>query len=858
MNTDTLASPQAPVRSPAPASRDPFPATSSSSRPQVDGKFLKVDGKRFWIKGVTYGSFSPNDEGEPYPAFHRLKDDFARMADAGINTVRLYNAPTPRIADAAWKAGLRLIPEVGWGPRFCELGTDREDFLYQWAKDRTCELAGHPAVLMYSIGNEVPPLVVRWYGVERVSQFLRRLCNIVKEHSDGGLVTYVNHPPTEYLNLPNFDVVSYNIYLENERTFRSYLARLHSLAGERPLFLAELGLDSAKNGRDAQAAFLHQYLRATFEKGLCGTAVYSWTDEWSIFDEAIEGWAFGITDSERHPKPALEVVSETYRLDHYQMSQRQWPRVTVVVATYNGSRTLATCLESLGRLNYPNYEVLVVDDGSTQPIDEIASRYPVHYHRIQPNGGLSNARNTGMKLASGKIVDYIDDDTFADPDWLFFMVQSLLEQGASAVGGPNLSPPDEKFTAQCVHHSPGNPTHVLLGDEIAEHVPGCNMAYVKNDLEGIGGFDVTHRAAGDDVDVCWKLLVREKKIAFSPSAIVWHRRRSSVLAYLKQQRGYGYAEAHLHEAYPSRFNVLGHSVWKGNIYDGLAAASFRPLPAIFRPRIYQGFFGSAMFQSMYQPPVSSWLTLFKSIEWQMLFLCVFFSGALGILAGSVVGWLLLLGMTGLAMTGFAAVYTGLEASHLRADQWTFWERIKGSLLIALLHLAQPWARFRGRIKGALQLWPARRRYPEDQRLWGNIDQRDRWLRLLDKHLRGCGWRCDPSGEWETSDLVIRGPGFYEVRLISVYEEVLHRGFHWVRFRLEGKRRPSLYVGAALVALGIVLIALAPSLLPLALPLAAFAILLLRSRRHTINAISQAALECGIALEMPEVDPQYEV
>jgi hypothetical protein len=458
MNTDTLASPQAPVRSPAPASRDPFPATSSSSRPQVDGKFLKVDGKRFWIKGVTYGSFSPNDEGEPYPAFHRLKDDFARMADAGINTVRLYNAPTPRIADAAWKAGLRLIPEVGWGPRFCELGTDREDFLYQWAKDRTCELAGHPAVLMYSIGNEVPPLVVRWYGVERVSQFLRRLCNIVKEHSDGGLVTYVNHPPTEYLNLPNFDVVSYNIYLENERTFRSYLARLHSLAGERPLFLAELGLDSAKNGRDAQAAFLHQYLRATFEKGLCGTAVYSWTDEWSIFDEAIEGWAFGITDSERHPKPALEVVSETYRLDHYQMSQRQWPRVTVVVATYNGSRTLATCLESLGRLNYPNYEVLVVDDGSTQPIDEIASRYPVHYHRIQPNGGLSNARNTGMKLASGKIVDYIDDDTFADPDWLFFMVQSLLEQGASAVGGPNLSPPDEKFTAQCVHHSPGNPT----------------------------------------------------------------------------------------------------------------------------------------------------------------------------------------------------------------------------------------------------------------------------------------------------------------------------------------------------------------------------------------------------------------
>ena len=95
-----------------------------------------------------------------------------------------------------------------------------------------------------------------------------------------------------------------------------------------------------------------------------------------------------------------------------------------------------------------------------------------------------------MRLAEGEIIAYIDDDAFADADWLFFMVQALLEHGASAVGGPNLSPPDENFTAQCVHHSPGNPTHVLLGDELAEHVPGCNMAYLKRDLEAIGGFDM--------------------------------------------------------------------------------------------------------------------------------------------------------------------------------------------------------------------------------------------------------------------------------------------------------------------------------------------------------------------------------
>ncbi|BCX48824.1 hypothetical protein HAHE_27320 [Haloferula helveola] len=852
---ETLLAHDAPETRIEPVSKRP---PAGSSRPEVDGKFLSVDGKRFWIKGVTYGSFGLNSAGEPYPEFGKLKDDFARMADAGINTVRLYNAPSQRIADAAFDVGLKLIPEVGWGPRFCELGTHREDYLYQWVEERTKELCGHPAVLMYSIGNEVPPLIVRWYGVERISAFLRKMCDIVKQNSDGSLVTYVNHPPTEYLNLPNFDVVSYNIYLENEASFRSYLARLHSLAGERPLFLAELGLDSAKNGRDAQAAFLRQYLRATFEKGLCGAAVYAWTDEWSIFDESIEGWAFGVTDSERRPKPALEAVKEVYGLNHYEMPDRKWPKVTVVVATYNGARTLDACLESLGKLHYPDYEVLVVDDGSSDPIEQIASKYPVRYHRVEPNGGLSNARNTGMKLAEGSVVAYIDDDAFADPDWLFFMVQSLIEQGASAVGGPNLSPKDEKFTAQCVHHSPGNPTHVLLGDEIAEHVPGCNMAYVKNDLEGIGGFDVTHRAAGDDVDVCWKLLVRDKKIAFSPSAIVWHRRRPSVIAYLKQQRGYGYAEAHLHEAYPSRFNVLGHSVWKGSIYDSLTSAAFRPMPALFRPRIYQGYFGSAMFQTMYQPPVSGWLTLFKSIEWQIFFLSVFFSGVAGVIAGSWVAWFMPVGMIALSATVLSAMYSGHEAARLREHQWNDIQQIQGTFLIAWLHLTQPWARLIGRIKGTLQLWRGRRRYPEVQRLWGNMNQRDAWLRLMQKHINGCGWICEPSDEWDNDDLVVRGPGFYEVRLTSVYEEVLHKGFHWVRYRLDAHKKPLYHLGILLLVLGAVLVALVPPLVPMLIPLAGFALQIGRSRRHVLNAISQAALECGSALEMPEVDPQYEV
>jgi hypothetical protein len=384
------------------------------------------------------------------------------------------------------------------------------------------------------------------------------------------------------------------------------------------------------------------------------------------------------------------------------------------------------------------------------------------------------------------------------------------------------------------------------------------MAYVKRDLESIGGFDVTHRAAGDDVDVCWKLLVREKKIAFSPAAFVWHRRRSSVRAYLKQQRGYGYAEAHLHAAYPSRFNVLGHSVWRGSIYDSLPTFLSNSLPVIFRPRIYQGFFGGAMFQSMYQPRISSWFTLFKSIEWQIMFLCVSLSGILGFLCQSGAGWLVVPGLGGLIMSLASACYSGLGAAEFRQDQWHGIKRILGTVLVALLHLTQPWARFRGRLIGSGELWSSRRKFPEDQRLWGNMQQRDVWLRLLWKHLDACGWICEASGEWADTDLVIKGPGFYEIRVTSVYEEILHRGFHWMRYRIEARRKPSHRIGVIAVLCGVALVVWNPVLLPMLIPLGGVAWLLIRARRHTLNAISQAALECGTALDMPEVEAQYQI
>ena len=181
----------------------------------------------------------------------------------------------------------------------------------------------------------------------------------------------MNFPSTEYLQLPFLDFLAFNVYLESQNKFDLYLARLQNIAGDRPLVLAEMGLDSRSKGRDAQAHTLRWLLRSAFEGGCAGAFAFAWTDEWHVGGVEIEDWDFGITDRERRPKPALAAVREAYAQVPFAHGI-QWPSVSVVVCSYNGARTIGQCLSGLAKLDYPDYEVIVVDDGSTDDTARIA------------------------------------------------------------------------------------------------------------------------------------------------------------------------------------------------------------------------------------------------------------------------------------------------------------------------------------------------------------------------------------------------------------------------------------------------------------------------------------------------------
>src|SRR4029077_5719176 len=196
--------------------------------------------------------------------------------------------------------------------------------------------------------------------------------------------------------------------------------------------------------------------------------------------------------------------------------------------------------------------------------------------------------------ARGEIVAYTDSDCVVDPHWLSLMVRAMVEHRVDGCGGPNYAPHEEGRLEACVAASPGAPCHVLVGDDRAEHLAGCNMVFRKAALLAIGGFDPQFTAAGDDVDICSRLIAGGYAIGFCPAAFVWHFRRNTVKAYYGQQRGYGRAEAMLYPRYPERFNVMRQIAWRGTI-PGIA----RTLPGGSRQHVLWNTTASA--QSVFDP-----------------------------------------------------------------------------------------------------------------------------------------------------------------------------------------------------------------------------------------------------------------
>jgi len=756
------------------------------------------------VRGVTYGTFRPDDETQDFPRPEAVAEDFAAMAANGINAVRVYTVPPRWLLDLALEHGLRVMVGLPWEQHvtFLQDPARRRSIKQRIAAGvRAC--GRHPAILCYAIGNEIPSSIVRWHGRNRIERFLEQLYQVAKDEDPEALVTYVNYPSTEYLQLPFVDLVCFNVFLETGAQFESYLARLQNIAGDRPLVLTETGLDSLRNSEVAQARALDWQVRTAFAAGCAGTFVFAWTDEWFRGGFEIDDWAFGLVDRDRQPKKALEAVGRAFAETPFAASA-SWPKISVVVCTYNNEATLRDCLDGLRRIEYPDYEVIVVNDGSTDGTDDITREYGFHLISTE-NRGLANARNAGLDAANGEIIAYIDADARPDPYWLAHLATAFQKSSHVGIGGPNIPPPGCSEIADCVASAPGGPIHVLLSDEIAEHIPGCNMAFRKWSLESIGGFDPQFRIAGDDVDICWRLQEQGWTVGFSAGAVVWHHRRESVQGYLRQQFQYGKAEALLEHKWPERYNRAGHLAWAGRVY-GNGSSKARGLR---RWKVYYGTWGQGLFQSVYQrtPGILGSLPLMP--EWYLVIAALAAISALGIV------WTpLLLALPLLLVAVGALVYEsalgGLRASVAPRHRGRS-RRARMRLTIALLYMLQPVSRLSGRLRFGLAPWRRRGRHrlalpvPRTSSVWSEQWRSpDARLRRIEGELQQRKCVVGRGGDYERWDLQVRGGGLGTARMRMGVEEhgggkQLLRFRIWPRCSRIGLGLVALFGGPATVA-----------------------------------------------------------
>jgi hypothetical protein len=282
--------------------------------------------------------------------------------------------------------------------------------------------------------------------------------------------------------------------------------------------------------------------------------------------------------------------------------------------------------------------------------------------------------------------------------------------------------------------------------------------------------------------------------------MVWHHRRGTARGYLRQQRGYGYAEALLERKWPSRFNRLGHVTWPGQLYG----PGSRPGP-LSRSSTYGGSWGSAPFQSIYER-MSSLAAAPLMPEWWMGIGGLVAAGLLGLTwAPLLLAWPVALAMVGASLVlSLAVALDGLRRSRLAPG-----EHARRVLMLTGLILGQSLYRTRGRVAGGLT--PFRRRgasgfavprtirFEEWSEEWHSMEAR---LRTIEERLVASGAAVRRGGDTERWDLEVRTGAFATARLIGTIEEHGH-GKQMARWRIW----PRVWLGSVIAGFAALLVAI---------------------------------------------------
>ncbi|MFH1593039.1 MAG: glycosyltransferase [Candidatus Woesearchaeota archaeon] len=241
------------------------------------------------------------------------------------------------------------------------------------------------------------------------------------------------------------------------------------------------------------------------------------------------------------------------------------PFVSVIIPFCNEEARIKDCLNTVTKLSYPNYELIFVDDGSTDNGPKIVGEYATDKKLIVakgPHQGVASARNIGIKHANGEILVFTDADCIFDEGWLNSLVEPLLKDPKVGVsGGPDKTPPTSSLIEKCMDFIMTSliTTGGLRGGKIrlGNYFPrGCNMAVRREILDKVGVFDPRFRRnRGEEAELEERIKKEGYKLIYTAEALVWHRRRPSIKKFWKQSFASGYAYI-IRILYTKRFSLI--------------------------------------------------------------------------------------------------------------------------------------------------------------------------------------------------------------------------------------------------------------------------------------------------------------
>jgi glycosyltransferase involved in cell wall biosynthesis len=235
-------------------------------------------------------------------------------------------------------------------------------------------------------------------------------------------------------------------------------------------------------------------------------------------------------------------------------------QISIIIPTFNSAKVLQKCIESLTNqtINGETYEVIVVDDGSTDETKEVVARYPVRYI-YQNNSGPAVARNNGVNHAQGEIILFTDADCEPQSNWIEEMIKPMDNPQVIGLKGAYKTRQKE-LIARLVQIEYEHKYERMNKFKYIDFIDTYSAGYRKDIFLRYGGFDERYpKASVEDQEFSFRLSHDGYKMVFNPDAIVYHRHSARLMDYLRKKYKIAFWKAFLLKRHPDKVRTDTHT-----------------------------------------------------------------------------------------------------------------------------------------------------------------------------------------------------------------------------------------------------------------------------------------------------------